>query len=70
MLPNRRSRWGLQTKRKPRVLVIGTGGTIAGVARAGAGPYDPGKLAVEAVLTAIPELKQDTEMVGRQLARP
>jgi L-asparaginase len=61
----------VQTKTKPKVLVLGTGGTIAGVARnPGGATYDPGKLAVDAILSAIPEVKQDIEIVGRQLADP
>src|SRR5688572_28068808 len=53
---------GLQSNAKPKVLVIGTGGTIAGVARnPGGATYDPGKLAVDAILSAIPEVNQDIE---------
>jgi len=60
---------GLQTKTKPKVLLIGTGGTIAGVVRnPGGSSYDPGKLTVAAIVAAIPEVKQDIEIEGRQLA--
>jgi L-asparaginase len=60
---------GIQTKTKPKVLLIGTGGTIAGVVRnPGGSSYDPGKLTVEAILAAIPEVKEDIEIDGRQLA--
>jgi L-asparaginase len=61
----------IQTRPKPRVLLIGTGGTIAGVARnPGGAVYDPGKLTVDAILEAIPEVKQDIQIEGRQLADP
>jgi len=60
-----------QTRPKPRVLLIGTGGTIAGVARTPEGAiYDAGKLTVAAILEAIPEVKQDIEIEGRQLSDP
>ncbi|HET9215993.1 MAG TPA: asparaginase domain-containing protein [Terriglobia bacterium] len=60
-----------QSQTKTKVLLIGTGGTIAGEARVvGGATYDSGKLAVEALLETIPEVKDEFELEGRQLADP
>jgi L-asparaginase len=60
-----------QSRTKTRVLLIGTGGTIGGEARVvGGATYDSGKLAVEALLQTIPEVSQEFELEGRQLADP
>ena len=60
-----------QTRTKPKVLLIGTGGTIAGVVRnAGSSAYDSGTLAVQAILETIPEVKREIDIEGRQLVDP
>src|SRR5260221_415758 len=46
----------------PRVLVIGTGGTIAGTAESSTDlHYDPGKLSVDAILRTVPDIKQQVD---------
>lgn len=55
---------------KRKVLVIATGGTIAGEAksRERAGTYAPGTLAVDALLAAVPELEKYATPETRQIA--
>lgn len=54
--------------KKPKVLVIATGGTIAGVSVPGDPQhYDPGQLTVDAILKEIPEINSTFNVVGNQL---
>lgn len=56
---------------KPRVLVIATGGTIAGVSIPGDPQhYDPGQLTVEAILKEIPDVRNSFVVEGQQLRDP
>ena len=53
---------------KPKVIVIATGGTIAGVGDAGkATGYKPGSLTAEELLSAVPELADVAEIEAVQL---
>jgi L-asparaginase len=54
----------------PRILVLGTGGTIAGAgASATAAAYRPGGLALEAMLGPLAALGLGTELVPQEIAR-
>lgn len=53
---------------RPRVLVLGTGGTIAGSSAAARGrAYEAGALAVEDLLTAVPGLADRAELTTEQV---
>ncbi|MBI1403539.1 MAG: asparaginase [Porphyrobacter sp.] len=55
---------------KPRLLVLGTGGTIAGAAAsATAAAYRPGGLSLAAMLGELAALGLDAELVGEEIAR-
>ena len=54
----------------PRILVLGTGGTIAGAAAsATSSAYRPGGLALTAMLADLAALGLDAELVGEEIAR-
>ena len=53
----------------PNVVVMATGGTIAGSATAAdAGAYQAGEVAVDALINAVPEAKRLANMTGLQIA--
>ncbi|MBR5381143.1 MAG: asparaginase, partial [Oscillospiraceae bacterium] len=54
---------------RPRVVVLATGGTIAGCASSAAetAVYRAGVLGVDALLSAVPELRDHAEITGEQL---
>ncbi|MEE4316525.1 MAG: asparaginase domain-containing protein, partial [Erythrobacter sp.] len=55
---------------RPCILVLGTGGTIAGAAgSATGGGYRAGGLALDAMLEALAGLGLDADLVGREVAR-
>ena len=55
---------------RPRILVLGTGGTIAGAAgSATGGGYRAGGLALAAMLADLAALGLDAELVGEEIAR-
>src|SRR4051812_15445988 len=63
--------WAGPAQGKSRILVIATGGTIAGIAQApGGAEYDPGQLTVDAILKALPDVKAEVDVTGRQLTDP
>ncbi|MCR4621777.1 MAG: asparaginase [Clostridiales bacterium] len=54
--------------RKPKIVVLATGGTIAGVGEAGkTAGYKPGSLSAEELLSAVPELKDVAEIEAIQV---
>ncbi len=58
---------GLFAKELPNILVIATGGTIAGAGKTStAGSYEPGKLGVEQIVSAVPELANVANVKGEQ----
>ena len=54
--------------RKPKVVILGTGGTIAG--KAGSNTemtgYNPGELGVQALIDAVPEMLEVADVTGEQ----
>ncbi len=53
----------------PRVVILATGGTIAGSAETGTQPnYDSGQLSVDVLLDAVPELKKIARVSGEQVS--
>jgi glutamin-(asparagin-)ase len=54
---------------KPRIVIIGTGGTIAGAGASSVntGDYDSAKVAVDKIIAAVPEMKQVAEIRGEQI---
>ena len=53
---------------KKKIFFIGTGGTIAGIAADPKVPsYDPGKVTINAILDALPDIKDEAEIDGEQL---
>src|SRR3974377_1225281 len=57
------------TGKKPKVVILATGGTIAGSAtsQTSAG-YQSGAVAVDALIAAVPQLKDVAEVSGEQIA--
>jgi L-asparaginase len=57
------------TGKKPKVIILATGGTIAGSAtsQTSAG-YQSGAVAVDALIAAVPQLKDVAEVSGEQIA--
>ncbi|MGE4130999.1 MAG: asparaginase [Bdellovibrionales bacterium] len=61
------SAFGIENHKK-KILFIGTGGTIAGIAQKPNSPtYDPAKVTIEAILSAVPEIQQWADVSGQQL---
>jgi L-asparaginase len=55
---------------RPRILVLGTGGTIAGAGAGGTGAaYRPGGLALDALIGDFAALGLDAELAGQEIAR-
>lgn len=53
---------------KKKIFFIGTGGTIAGLAQNPSSPsYDPGKVTINAILDAVPDIKNEANIDGQQL---
>ena len=51
------------SERKPKIVVLATGGTIAGVGEAGkTSGYKPGSLTAEELLAAVPQLADVAEI--------
>lgn len=59
---------GAETK-KPNIVIIGTGGTIAGAGASSVntGDYDSAKVAVDKIIAAVPEMKQVANVKGEQI---
>ncbi|WP_051091227.1 asparaginase [Methylopila sp. M107] len=55
--------------KKPNIVVIGTGGTIAGAGAStvNTGDYDSAKVAVDKIIAAVPEMKQVANVRGEQI---
>ncbi len=52
----------------PRVRILATGGTIAGVGATSTGSaYKPGQLGIDRLLVAVPEIKDVAEVTGEQV---
>ena len=60
---------GAQTAKKPKVIILATGGTIAGAAptQTEAG-YQSGAVGIDALLKAVPQLKDIADVTGEQIA--
>lgn len=58
----------LQGKELPRIHILATGGTIAGVGASSTGSeYKPGVVGIEQLLAAVPDVKQVASVTGEQL---
>jgi L-asparaginase len=56
-------------KKKPKVVIVATGGTIAGSAESQtAAGYQSGAVGVDILINAVPELKDIAEVTGEQVA--
>src|SRR4051794_15994893 len=57
-----------QAAHRKKIFFIGTGGTIAGIAANPGSPlYDPGKVTIDAILAAVPDIKNLADISGQQL---
>src|SRR6187397_51525 len=58
-----------QTSKKPRIVILATGGTIAGAAasQTDAG-YQSGAVGVDLLIQAVPQLKDIADVKGEQIA--
>lgn len=55
---------------KPKIRIIATGGTIAGVSKSATeSNYKAGELGIQYLLDAVPELKNLAEVSGEQLVK-
>jgi glutamin-(asparagin-)ase len=54
---------------KPNIVIIGTGGTIAGAGASSVntGDYDSAKVAVDKIIAAVPEMRQVANVRGEQI---
>jgi L-asparaginase len=61
--------WAAEEAAKPHVVILATGGTIAGSAasQTQAG-YDSGQVGVEVLISAVPQLAEVAEVTGEQVA--
>src|SRR5262249_28072457 len=58
-----------QATKKPKVVIVATGGTIAGAAASGTSAgYQSGAVAVDALIQAVPQLKDLADVTGEQIA--
>src|SRR5688572_33215101 len=56
--------------RKPRVVIVATGGTIAGAAESTtAAGYKSGAVAVDVLIAAVPQMKSFADVTGRSEER-
>ena len=57
------------TAAKPNIVIIGTGGTIAGAGASSVntGDYDSAKVAVDKIIAAVPEMKEVANVRGEQI---
>ncbi len=54
---------------KPHIVIMATGGTIAGSANSGTqAGYDSGQVGVDVLIDAVPELEEIAEITGEQIA--
>jgi len=60
---------GAAQGKKPKVVILATGGTIAGSAASGTSAgYQSGAVAVDALIAAVPQLKDIADVSGEQIA--
>src|SRR5262249_35071214 len=60
---------GLPQGAKPNIVVLATGGTIAGAAASGAqSSYTSGKVTVDAMLDSVPGIRDLANLKGEQVA--
>jgi len=60
---------GAAQGKKPKVVILATGGTIAGAAASGTSAgYQSGAVAVDALIAAVPQLKDVADVSGEQIA--
>ncbi|MGH7681905.1 MAG: type II asparaginase, partial [Candidatus Eiseniibacteriota bacterium] len=60
---------GTAQGRKPKVIIIATGGTIAGAAASGTSAgYQSGAVGVDLLIEAVPQLKEIADVSGEQIA--
>src|SRR5262245_66017152 len=60
---------GAQGSKKPKVVIVATGGTIAGSAEsATAAGYSSGAVGVDILIAAVPDLKKIADVKGEQVA--
>ena len=56
-------------KKKPGIVILATGGTIAGAARSGAqAGYTSGKMGIDVMIDAVPEMRALADVRGEQIA--
>src|SRR4051812_27267513 len=59
----------VQAKSKPKVMILATGGTIAGAqAKSSEYGYTSGAFKVEDLISAVPEMKELADLKGEQVA--
>lgn len=59
----------IQTKTQPRVIILATGGTIAGAGESATkAAYKAGQVPIDALLNAVPEMHQLAKIKGEQVA--
>ena len=59
----------VQAQGKPKVVIVATGGTIAGsAADATAAGYQSGAVGVDVLINAVPQLKDISSVSGEQIA--
>ena len=61
--------WAAENVDKPNVVILATGGTIAGSAETGTqAGYDSGQVGVEVLIAAVPQLEEIADVTGEQIA--
>jgi L-asparaginase len=60
---------GAMAQKKPKIVILATGGTIAGAALKPTDPgYQSGAVGVDILIAAVPQLKEIAEVTGEQIA--
>jgi L-asparaginase len=60
---------GAHAQGLPKIVILATGGTIAGVAPSPTSPdYDSGQVAVDVLIKSVPELAQIAQVTGEQIS--
>src|SRR5688572_16898584 len=60
---------GALAQKKPKIVILATGGTIAGAALKPTDPgYQSGAVGVDILIAAVPQLKEIAEVTGEQIA--
>ena len=61
--------WGARAADKPQIVILATGGTIAGAAETGTqSGYTSGAVTIDAMLKAVPGIEQLADVKGEQIA--